>query len=68
MNAHRFESRPLNQRVFNLRFCEWPDCLPYDELSDLDSLGLPHDDDEGCHEEGLEGVVGKFISLQELHR
>ena len=40
---------------------------PDDELSDLDSLALPHDNDKWLHEVILEAVVGQLVPLKELH-
>lgn len=41
---------------------------PDDELSDLHSSALAHDNHKGLHEVILEAVIGQFVPLQELHR
>ena len=41
--------------------------IPDDELPDLHSLALAHDNHKGLHEVVLEAVVGQLISFQELH-
>ena len=40
---------------------------PYNELADLDSLGLAHDHHQRREEGGLEGVISQLVPLQELH-
>ena len=41
---------------------------PDDELSDLHSFALAHDNHKGLHEIILEAVISQFVPLQELHR
>lgn len=41
--------------------------VPDDELPNLHSLALAHDNHKGLHEVVLEAVVGQLISFQELH-